>query len=428
MQQQKTLHANRSLPDIRALANHRAVQSMILFGSLVVSMGISFIGSMLTTRYLGASGYGDMKFIVTYWYFLDLLVSCGLFHSSGQLLLSEIDPEKIARITGTSLAIAGGMGGILALFTLLTAGMIDRIFKVQMAGVLIALAPFLIVMPVKDCLTLVLQSTNKIFSLAALNVIPPSLFLLGLLLLPEGVSHQLSGVVVLQQATLIGVVVGIVLLLKPGWMRIREWRQAIDPHQKKYGLPVYIGILCAVATQQLNRIAIVYWVDTAAIGFFSLATQIVEPLKMIPGAVATSSFRQFLHQERISPKLKWATLFATGIALLALFVILGKPLEWLFPREFAVQIAPLARAASLGAVVHGFGDLFNRFLGAHGKGRLILTSSIITGLSFVAGFLVLTPNFGVWGALIAQVLGSLIYFLLMLAFYRKARTGKVSAG
>jgi len=95
-------------------------------------------------------------------------------------------------------------------------------------------------------------------------------------------------------------------------------------------------------------------------------------IEMIPGVVGTSSFKDFANQRRISPKVTRATIVAALMAFVAALIFFGKPLSWLYTDAFAA-VSPMARVAAFGAVLYGFGDFYNRFMGAHGKGAVLRT-------------------------------------------------------
>jgi O-antigen/teichoic acid export membrane protein len=176
--------------------------------------------------------------------------------------------------------------------------------------------------------------------------------------------------------------------------------------------------VAGVATGHLNRLAISYWVDNTAVGFYSLATTLTEPLKMIPGVVGTSSFKEFANQHRISPKVTRATIVASFLAFVAALIFFGKPLSLLYTEAFAA-VSPMARVAALGAVLYGYGDFYNRFMGAHGKGAALRNTALMVGAVNVLGFFIFVPLWGAWGAIAANLVVGFVYPGVMYWYYRK---------
>jgi O-antigen/teichoic acid export membrane protein len=311
-------------------------------------MGASFISSLITTRVLGPAGYGDVKFIQTVWVLTTLLAMAGYQYTGSFVLLKEKDQQRGREIIGTLVVWAVGTGILIGLFCALAAYPIDRIFGTDLALLMIVMSPFAIVMPLQNALLLAYQSTNQIYRLALLNTLPVLLYLLCVLVLPKAWVST-GTILFLQQITILVVVVGLVVAAKPRFASVRKWGGEIRKAHGNYGWPIYVGAVAAVATGQLNRLAISYWVDNTAVGFYSLASTLTEPLKMIPGVVGTSSFKEFANQRRISAKVTRATVVASALALVVAFVFLGKPLEWLYTEASPPSVQ--WRVVAFGAVL-----------------------------------------------------------------------------
>lgn len=393
----------------------------MLYGSLILSMVISFFGTVFTTRYLSPNDYGDLKFIIILWYLLNIIISFGLFHSAGQLLLKERNFETIQKIIGAEILLALLLGIIIFLISFIISETIQIITKIPIAQTLRMVSPILVFYPLKDTLTLIFQCTNKIKLLSIFNILPPLFFLIFLIILPKFTTPDLIKILYGQYSIILLVSLFMIMYLRPKFRSFKLNLKNIIGYQKTYGVPVYISLLCSVATQQLNRLGLAYWIDNASVGYLSLASQLVDPIRLIPSAVATSSFRKFSTQSGFSKKLIWLTITIVFISFLGIFIFLGKPIEIFFTENYSSQISQLGKIAVIGAVFHGFGDLINRFLGSHGKGIFIRNASYFTGVTYLIGLIILTPLFGLWGAVSSQVLGSMMYFLIMLFYYKKFR-------
>ena len=402
---------------VKSASNTRAVQSGALFMSMMGAMGISFLANLITTRVLGPTRYGDVKFIQTVWLLMTLLIMAGYEFTGSLVLLKEKNQQSEREIMGT--IIVGGMGAgiIIGLFCVLAAYPIDWIFRTNLAMVMIVMSPFAIVLPLQSALLLACQSTNQVYRLALLNTLPSVLYFLSVLGFPKAWIST-GTILFLQQITILVVVLGLVLMARPRFTAIRKWGREIQKQHRGYGWPIYVGMLAGVATGYLNRLAISYWVDNQAMGFYSLAVTLTDPLKMIPNAVGTSSFKEFANQRRISVKVTLATLAAVLLAFVAAFVFLGEPLSWLYTKAFAA-VSPMARVAAVGAVLYGFGDFYNRFIGAHGKGAVLRNTAVMVGAVNVLGFFIFVPLWGVWGAIAANVAVGFVYPGIMYWSYRK---------
>ena len=393
------------------------LQPVALFGSMVLSMGLTFLSSIVTARSLGPSDYGDVKYIQTVWSLLTLVITFGYFYSGSRTLVLETDIQKCREISGTIIFISLIMGMIIFLAVELLAYPLDMIFHVNMARLMVQMAPLILIIPLSQSLPLILQSTNQIYLLAIFMGIPSALYMFSILVLSWLKHVSTSSVLLSQQLTTLVVILIILIYIKPSLRSMKFWWNEVRKHHKTYGFPVYRGALFSLGTGYLNRLAISYWVNNTAIGFFSLASSLVEPLKLLPNAIATSSFRDFAGKSKISKKILLTTIIITLASLLIAFIFFGKPLAWIYTTKFS-EVGPMAKALGFGAIFLGFGDLFNRFLGAHGKGKSLQNAAYAAGITNVIGALLFVPRFGVWGAIITTITSAGIYFLQMFLSYR----------
>lgn len=396
---------------------------------MVLAMGLNFLSSIITSRALGLAAYGDFKFIQTLWALLALVINFGLLHAGSRVLLLEHDSTRSREIAGTVLLLALAMGTMIAGVIMALAWPVDHLLHTELAPLLIAVAPLAAIIPLQTAVTLALQSTNRIVELAVLNSIPPLIYLVILWTLSQVVPISTGMVLLLQQGSALLLILAIALRLRPRWRSTRHWWDAIRAENKTYGFPVYVGALAGVASGKVNGLAISYWADNSAVGVFYLATHLVNPLTMIPQAVATSSFRDFARQPRVPKRVLAATIVVSFLSLVGSWILFGKPLHWLYTGEFASRAGPMASVAAVGAILSGFGDFYNRFLGAHGKGTALRNTAFLVGLVNAVGFVALVPLWGAWGAIVTTVIAGAAYLLFMLISYtRYVRQAEVAAG
>jgi O-antigen/teichoic acid export membrane protein len=222
----------------------------------------------------------------------------------------------------------------------------------------------------------------------------------------------------IQQTTVLGTVLVIIFFLRPQIGSFRHYFQKIRDENKKFGFPIYMGVVATYATSYINRLSISYWVDNTAIGFFSLASTITQPLQLIPNAAAISSFKSFARQPRISKNIFWFTIITSSLALPAALLLIDPLLAWFYPKGFS-SVGPMAKALAFGAIAQGFGDFYNRFLGAHGKGEFLRNVAYLVGIVNILGFLFLTPSLGINGAVMTTVIAGLANVAFMMIAYRK---------
>ncbi len=384
---------------------------------MVLSISLTFLSSIITARLLGPSDYGDLKYIQTVWSLATLVITFGYFYSGSRVLVLESDNHKCREISGTIVLISLLMGILISLIIVAIAYPLDKIFHIHVTTTMATLAPLLLVLPLSQSLPLILQSTNQIYLLAVFNAVPPFLYLLAIVELSGIKSISTRTVLFSQQLTMLIVVIVVLIYIKPSFKSVKFWWGELQKHHKTFGVPVYRGSLFSVGTSYLSRLAIAYWADNTAIGFYSLANSLVEPLKLLPNAIATSSFRSFATQPRISNKIILPTIILSVATLVIAFMFFGAPLSWIYTTRFD-EVGPMARALSLGAIFLGFGDLFNRFLGAHGKGKSLQNAAYGFGITNLVGMVIFVPLLGAWGAVLTAILAGGVYLIQMVLSYR----------
>lgn len=137
---------------------------------------------------------------------------------------------------------------------------------------------------------------------------------------------------------------------------------------------------------------------------------------MLPSIIGTTYFKRFAHENRISRKLLMAT-FAMSLLSMAGFIILIYPVvNVLYDNRYS-DVALFACFLSVGFTFHGLGDVFNRFLGAHGQGKSLRNGAFISGAIALIGYTLGVYYLDIWGAIVTKVLASLIYFVSMAVYY-----------
>jgi O-antigen/teichoic acid export membrane protein len=189
---------------------------------------------------------------------------------------------------------------------------------------------------------------------------------------------------------------------------------------RTYGFPVYLGAISGVATSYLGGLAIGYFIDNTNVGLYALAQTVTLPLAIIPTSAGTALYKEFANVTAIPKKATAVTLLLSISALLFFCLIIKKVVLILYSIDYIAAV-PLSYGLAIGSTLRGFGDYFNRFLGSHGRGKQLRNGAIVTGISNVAGYIVLVYYFGVNGAVITNVVSYFIYLSMMYYYYNKFR-------
>ena len=111
------------------------------------------------------------------------------------------------------------------------------------------------------------------------------------------------------------------------------------------------------------------------------------------------------------------TVLITVISYIFFNLLLEPVVNLFYTNEFLI-VVKYAKLIVLGSIFHGFGDLYNRFMGSHGQGKLIRNGAFTVGFVNILGFTLLIYYFGIYGALLTKVISGVTYFLVMYIGYR----------
>lgn len=145
---------------------------------------------------------------------------------------------------------------------------------------------------------------------------------------------------------------------------------------------------------------------------------VCSPLILIPSVLGTTFFKKFASLNVIPKKVVWFSIAATLFALAIFYIFIERVFLWFYTDDFAPTIA-IAKLLIIGFLLHGFGDLINRFLGAKGQGKLLRNAAFAVGLVNILGYSLLVYYFGLMGAITTKIIASGVYLLMMYYYYTK---------
>ena len=385
---------------------------------MAIGLIIGVCVSVLNTRLLGPQQYGDLKFLQTLFTFVVTSLTFGFF-VSGSRLIALKEHEKIKKeIIGNLLILAAFISAVMIIGLFIFSYFEEQLFSNNLGKIIRIFSPLLFVYPFRLCLENIMQGDNRIYELSVFRLCPQILYLITAVMFNYFIPLKLSSALFIQLVTLAAIILFMLISLKPKFANFKKNKIIILKENKKYGFPVYIGILSGVLTSHLGGLTIAFFIDNINVGFFSLALTITMPLTMIPSAVGTTFFKDFADKNFIPKKASIVT-FALSISALLLFLLLIKHVVLLLYSKEFLSVVPLTYIISTGSVFHGFGDYINRFLGAHGKGKALRNGAIAVGLSNIFGYFVLVYKFGINGAAITKLISGIIYLSMMYCYYSK---------
>lgn len=391
---------------------------LALYGSSFIGIVLGFSISVFNTRVLGKEAFGDFKFIETVFRFIASIVSIGVFISITRMLAiakDKIYRQNLIGVFVVALLITGFIGVLLLIiFSYLepiwfsdNLGYFFRKYAVLFFAILGSIA-----------LKEILKGLNKIYILSLLHTLPAILYLIC------AYSYNLNNVLYLEDIffLLYGLqflfLIGVIIVLKPNFKIKKSMIDDVAIENKDNGRPVYYGSLAGVATAQIVGFSLSYYIDNTQVGFFTLALTICSPLIMIPSVLGTVFFKKFASLKYMPKNVIVFSIIASLVAVVLFFIFIEKVFLMFYTEDFSPAI-PISKIVVLGFLLHGFGDLINRFLGAKGKGKLLRNSAFVVGVVNVLGYTILVKYFAVTGAIITNVLASATYLFMMYYYYTK---------
>jgi O-antigen/teichoic acid export membrane protein len=400
------------------LNSRRVKQIISLYASMTFGLFIGIGVSVVNTRILGPDGYGDYRFLLNFYSFVFSFLSFGFFYSGGRLVARQENESIKFLLIKNLLLITAYISILFCVVAFLFSYLEELIYQNELGYLIRIFLPFIFVYPFRQSIENLLQGDNRIYTLSIFRLGPKTLYLILIISLSFFVNVTLTNVLFLYFSTLAIFIVLIVMRFRPKLKPDKAIVSKIWLENKNYGFHVYIGAITGVASSYLAGLSLGYFVDNINVGYFSLALTATMPLTMIPNAIGTTYFKQFAQSKYIPSRVIWTAVCLAILVLGVFLALIGEIVNLIYPKEFQAVI-PLTYYTAVGAVFHGLGDFFNRFLGAHGRGQELRNSNIQIGIVNLLGYIFLVYFIGVYGAALTKLLAGLVYLIIMLSYYMR---------
>jgi O-antigen/teichoic acid export membrane protein len=196
---------------------------------------------------------------------------------------------------------------------------------------------------------------------------------------------------------------------------------------RRTGFPIYVGGIVGVASAQLVAMWVAEFVDLSRYGQYALAVAVSAPLAALVSSVGTVIFRSSSTQTTLPTNI---LLYSFGFGLLLGSVYYGAT-ETLLVKAFGNHYSPsvhMAQAMGVGALMIGWGDIFQRFLGAQGQGKALGGAAVLTGTVGIISAAILLPKWDAYGAIVSSVLAAATYLGSMLGLYVRHVARRATGG
>lgn len=411
----------------RLKTNKNIKQSLTLMLWNFLSLPLTIVTNIVITRYMGAASYGDYLYVQRVFDFVYIILGFGVLQSINRavLLAKDKGEQEIREYYGSGylclLLIYAIICVSLYAFTFISPNIREK----GLVEIMLCVIPFCLVNYTATYFEQVLPASNRINDLIIQRYIPRiGLFVLSLVLyiVLKKVEWDVSPLVVVWSifwGTQILTYLYVFKRIKPSFANAKSKIRDIIKIDKEFGIQVYFGNIFSTAFTALMPIFLSYFgEDNAGVGFYSLSLMLSQPLSFIPVVVATSHYQKFADYKSIPRKLMTMTFLISCAAMVFLWIIVTPFIKFFYTPEFSPVIY-LTIISSVGTLLYGISDFFSRYLMAQGKGKPLRNSSFIVGFITLAMSVALIPWIHETGAAITHVAAGLVYFFIIVFYYRK---------
>lgn len=397
--------------------NKNGKQAIVLYVSTLLGVLVGMLVSILNTRNLAPNEYGDVRYVNNIIHMLSGILLFGYFVTGSRLLAIAKSREEASQIKGGLVAILAITVAIMMVCMVICGLIHHYILHKDYAWLFYTAIPVCGSVLLLNYMNTSAQGDNSIYSIAAARLLPSTVYLLVAFFVYRQLGASNWLMLVLQNGIALIVLIVIIWYNKPSFKKLKQTFKALQNENKAYGLQVYYGSLANVSVQYIAGITLgMFATNNANVGFYSLALTVTGPLALLPSIIGTTYFKRFAHEDRISPKILTTTFSMSLVSLIGFAILIYPVVGFLYDERYS-DVALYACILSVGFTFHGLGDVFNRFLGAHGQGKLLRNGAFISGAIALIGYTAGVYFFGIWGAVFTKIAASLAYFSSMLVFY-----------
>lgn len=400
-------------------------KAIILFICTISGIVFGLLNSVINTRVLSPEEYGNVRYVQSIISFVSSVLLWGYFVSGSRLLAISSSVERSRSIKGIMTIIL--LVTFLILLLVMTILYVTSINDPKnISDLLFISIPLCGNVLMLNYIETTAQGENQTGRISLARLLPPALYFIAAYFLFYKLSlASQERMLVLNNGIAMAVLAIIIASTKPSFKGLRNSFSILNEENKKYGLQVYIGSLFAVATGYLSSIALgLYCDNNINAGFFALAVTISSPLTMLPAVIGTTYFKKFANQDAINCRLLFGSCVLTAISCLIFILLIRYVVTALYTEKYEM-VGRIATFLAVGCSMHGLGDMFNRFLGSHGKGKELRNGAILTGSVIIAGNFSLVYLWNIDGAIITKIAGDAVYLLMMVFYYCKFRARRV---
>ena len=397
-------------------------QILVLYSSTILGVLVGILISILNTRYLNPAAYGDVRYVNNLIQFFSGILLFGYFISGCRLLALAETPVKARQIKGILVTILGVTVLILMLIMLICGLIHKDLLHKSFYYLFYCVIPFCGSALLLNYINTSSQGDNSISMIAMARLLPQLCYLFVAFILYRQYGATSERMLLLQNGVYFIVLLILIYRNHPSFVNLKDSFIELHAENKKYGLQVYYGSLMNVSVQYIAGITLgLFGMDNTDVGFYTLALTVTMPLATLPNVIGTTYFRDFAHQPNIKQRILYGTFLMSLVSIIGFVIFIYPLVDILYDHSYS-RVATYACFLALGSTLQGLGDVFNRFLGAHGQGRFIRNAAWYSGAVAICGYIFAVYWWGINGAIITRIISSTIYFMSMIFYYKREIT------
>lgn len=406
------------------VTSRQTVQTVLLYFTTMFGILLGVLSSVINTRFLPPEDYGNVRYVENIINYIAAFLFWGHFYAGSRMLAVSGSKERSSSIRGALVVMLSLASVILVVATSICGvfhkGVLARLFFISLP---VCLQPLLL-----NYVNNVLPGDSHIFRVSLTRFLPAMLYVPLAYFIYSSYGATSSSMILLQWGVAVLVFLGVIVTTRPSFSGIGPIFPQLKKENGEYGRELFIGALIAVASNYIAGITLgIFNDDNASVGFYTLALTVTYPLSTLPAIVGTSFFKAFATQERISYKVMYVTTILTIVSCILFILFINPVVTFLYSEQYR-QVGVIAQWMSVSFCIHGLGDIYSRFLAAHGQGWQVRNTSIISGVIKILGFIFLVWVWNVDGALTTLFLSELAYFITLFVYYRRYVNGDKSDG
>ena len=192
----------------------------------------------------------------------------------------------------------------------------------------------------------------------------------------------------------------------------------------RYGIQVHLGNLLAFLNYRFDLLLINLYINSAAVGFYSIGVIIAEQLSLAAGSVGVVLFPRIAAEKnnrkmnQFTPRVVRVVFFLTIPVAIILFILARQLIILLYSRQYLPAVEPL-RVLLPGIVALSASRLIANDIAARGKPVLNTYTALGTLIVNIILNVLWIPTYGIMGAAGASSLSYMMALIAHLEIYRR---------